>query len=61
MDKLARYRSIVKEIVGRYGKFQSSVGAVETYAVLDEKTDNYLIVDVGWLSADNTRCRCTSD
>lgn len=50
MDKLARYRSIVKEIVGRYGKFQSSVGTVETYAVLDEQTDNYLVVDVGWLA-----------
>jgi hypothetical protein len=50
MDKLAKYRAIVKAIVERYGKFQSSVGNVETYAVCDGKTDNYLVIDVGWLA-----------
>lgn len=50
MDKLERYRSIIKEIVGYYGNLQSSVGAVETYAICDEKTDNYLVLDVGWLA-----------
>lgn len=50
MDKLAKYRGIIKNIVEYYGKFQSSVGAVETYSVIDEKTDNYFIVDVGWLA-----------
>ncbi len=50
MDKLERYRKIVKEIVEYYGNLQSSVGAVETYAICDEKTDNYLVLDVGWLA-----------
>lgn len=50
MDKLAKYRAIIKSIISHYGKFQSSVGDVETYPVLDEKTDNYFLVDVGWLA-----------
>lgn len=50
MGKLAKYRRIVKKIVGQYGKFQSSVGNVETYAVCDEHNDNYLVIDVGWLA-----------
>ena len=50
MDKLAKYRKIVKNIVERYGRFQSSVGNVETYSVCDETNDNYLVIDVGWLA-----------
>ena len=50
MDKLAKYRRIIKRIVEHYGKFQSSVGNVETYSICDEKTDNYLVIDVGWLA-----------
>ncbi len=50
MDKLAKYRNIIKSIVKKYGKFQSSIGNVETYAVCDEQNDNYLVVDVGWLA-----------
>lgn len=50
MDQLERYRQIVKEIVNYYGNLQSSVGRVDTYAVCDEKTDNYLVLDVGWLA-----------
>ena len=50
MDKLERYREIIKEIVGYYGSLQSSVGDVQTYAICDERTDNYLVLDVGWLA-----------
>lgn len=50
MDNLAKYRRIIKKIVEKYGKFQSSVGNVETYAVCDKHTDNYLVIDVGWLA-----------
>ncbi len=50
MDKLAKYRKIIKKIVEQYGRFQSSVGNVETYAVCDENNDNYLVIDVGWLA-----------
>lgn len=50
MDKLVKYRGIITNIVEHYGKFQSSVGAVETYPIIDEKTDNYFVVDVGWLA-----------
>lgn len=50
MDKLAKYRKIIKKTVKKYGSFQSSVGDVETYAVCDESNDNYLVIDVGWLT-----------
>lgn len=48
MDKLAKYRRIIKKIVEYYGQFQASFGDIQTYAICDEKTDNYLLVDVGW-------------
>ena len=48
MDKLAKYRKIVKRIVDHYGQFQASVGDIQTYAICNEKTDNYLLLDVGW-------------
>ncbi len=50
MDKLARYRKILKHLVEQYGKLQSSVGNVETFPICDAKTDNYMVVDVGWLA-----------
>lgn len=49
MDKLAKYRDIIEKIIRYYGQFQSSFGKVDTYAICDRETDNYLVLDVGWL------------
>jgi hypothetical protein len=50
MDKLERYRKVVKNLVEKYGSLQSSIGEVETFPICDKKTENYMVVDVGWLA-----------
>lgn len=49
MDKLGKYRAIVTALIEKHSKYQSSVGDVITYPICDEKTDNYLLLDVGWM------------
>ncbi len=48
MDMLEHYRQIVKQTLSRQAAFSPSHGQIETIPVFDEKTDNYMVVDVGW-------------
>ncbi|MFN8492335.1 MAG: XisI protein [Caldilineaceae bacterium] len=48
MDKLEHYRQIVKQILLRQAEFSPSHGQIETIPVFSSKTDNYMVVDVGW-------------
>lgn len=48
MDKLEHYRQIIKQILSRQAAFSPSHGQIKTIPVFDEKTDNYMVVDVGW-------------
>lgn len=48
MDKLAHYRQIIEQILSHQAEFSPSHGQIETIPVFDEKTDNYMVVDVGW-------------
>ncbi len=47
MDKINKYRQIVKEILEKQASYKASTGNIDDYAVCDEKTDNYLLVNVG--------------
>lgn len=48
MEKLARYRQLVCELVERYAGYKFSYGQIETHAIIDTKRDHYLVMDVGW-------------
>ncbi len=48
MDKIASYRRILRRLVNRYARYIPSHGQIEPLAVCDTKTDNYLLVHVGW-------------
>ena len=48
MDKLTKYRSIIVAILQRHAQFTNSDDNAESCAICDEKTDNYLLSDVGW-------------
>ncbi|MCP2728208.1 element excision factor XisI family protein [Limnofasciculus baicalensis] len=48
MDKLARYRQIVEEMLLEYGKRKLSNGDIEVQTILDPKRDHYQLVHVGW-------------
>lgn len=48
MDKLNKYRKIIALILEQQADYGSSVGQIDEYAICDEKTDNYLLLNVGW-------------
>lgn len=47
-DKLNRYRAIVKQVVREYAGYGLSHGDVRTEAVVDEQSDHYEVIHVGW-------------
>ena len=48
MDKLSRYRKIISKILTALANYGSSLGQIDEYAICDEKTDNYILANVGW-------------
>lgn len=48
MDKLEKYRKIICKILTKQASYKSSIGEIDDYAVCDEKTDNYILLNVGW-------------
>jgi hypothetical protein len=52
MDKVIRYRRILRRLVNEYARYQPSHGQIEPIPVCDLKNDNYLLIHTGW---DNIR------
>ena len=52
MDKVTNYRRILRRLVNEYARYKPSHGQIEPIPVCDPKTDNYLLIHVGW---DNIR------
>lgn len=48
MDKLNKYRQIIKTILARHSEQMPSIGQINTTPVFDERNDNYMVVDMGW-------------
>lgn len=48
MDKLSKYREIVKKTILKYAQFRPSHGQIELHPVLDEQRDHYALMQVGW-------------
>lgn len=48
MDKMNRYREIVKHIVQEYGSWFPKNGHVQTEVVVNPDIDHYEVVRVGW-------------
>src|SRR5262245_37997554 len=48
MDKLGRYREIVRQIVEEYASYKPSHGEVESEAIVDPKKDHFEVMHVGW-------------
>ncbi len=48
MDKLNHYRRIVSNLIKDISGYGSSPGEIDEYAICDEKTDNYILFNVGW-------------
>ncbi len=48
MDKLERYRQIVRQLINEYAKYKPSHGEIETEAIIDPQKDHYEVMHVGW-------------
>lgn len=48
MDKLTRYRDILRQVVEEYASFKPSHGEIDSYPVIDPVGDHYLAVQAGW-------------
>lgn len=49
MDRIEEYRSIIKRILQEWHtRVKSSSGPVEHILICDERSDHYLLLDLGW-------------
>src|SRR5437899_12978770 len=48
MDRLERYRQIVRSLIADYARYKPSHGQIETEAVVDRDRDHYEVLHVGW-------------
>ena len=48
MDKLNRYRHIIRELIQRYAQYQPACGEVQSEVILDETNDHYELMYAGW-------------
>ena len=48
MDRLSRYREIIKQILEDYGRPPFSYGEIRSEVIVDPIGDHYELVNVGW-------------
>jgi hypothetical protein len=48
MDKLERYREIVRGVIEEYASYKPSHGQIDTEAIVDREHDHYEVMHVGW-------------
>jgi hypothetical protein len=48
MDRLDRYRDIVRRLIAEYARYKPSHGQIETEAIVDRDRDHYEVMHVGW-------------
>ena len=48
MDRVERYREIVRRLIAEYARHKPSHGQIETEAIVDPQRDHYELMHVGW-------------
>lgn len=48
MDKLAKYRQVVQEVLREYADVKLADGNVQTQTIFDREQDRYQVIDIGW-------------
>jgi XisI protein len=48
MDRVSRYRQIVRRVIADYASTKPAYGEIQTETVIDEERDHYEVVHVGW-------------
>lgn len=52
MDRVGRYREIVRRLIEEYASIPAAYGDIHTEPVIDPVRDHYEVVNVGWLGQD---------
>jgi hypothetical protein len=48
MDKLERYREIIRRLIAEYASYKPANGQIETEAIVDPSRDHYEVMHTGW-------------
>ena len=48
MEKLEKYRQLIKQLLSEYASYRFSSGEIEVIPVFDLVGDRYLVVSAGW-------------
>ena len=48
MDKINTYRAIIKQLLSQHAEYALSYGDIETTPIFDDRSNSYLLMDVGW-------------
>jgi hypothetical protein len=48
MDRVSRYRQIVRQVIDEYARVKPSYGDIESEAIVDPQRDHYEVMNVGW-------------
>jgi hypothetical protein len=49
VDRVARYREIVRQLIEEYASIPAAFGDIQTEPVIDPVRDHYEVVNVGWV------------
>jgi hypothetical protein len=48
LEKIEKYRNIIKQILNQYASYKPSIGNIEIQTLFDTKHDHYQVLGVGW-------------
>ncbi|MFN6478366.1 XisI protein [Nostoc sp. DedQUE07] len=48
MDKLTRYREIIRQLIFDYASHKPANGQIDTEAVIDSERNDYEVLHIGW-------------
>lgn len=48
MDRLEKYRQILKQVLAEHAEYTPSYGQIDTVPVVDQELDHFLLLDFGW-------------
>jgi hypothetical protein len=48
MDRVERYREIVRRLIAEYARYKPSHGEIEAEAIIDRDHDHYEVMHIGW-------------
>ncbi|MGA1622983.1 MAG: XisI protein [Synechocystis sp.] len=48
LEKIQKYREIIKQILGQYASYKPSSGNIDIQTLFDTEHDHYQVLGVGW-------------